>query len=154
MLGLIQWHFDDLVFPLPSLALSKPRMKWWLVYEQQIMFFRVHNISKQFCIVNSHEMLMWLIICLTIDPSCLLISYLMFKKEFVETSTAEFILHVTLNDVHTFTERVCSNWLEPLLAEQLLLYFFRNGFTRSHLLLPLMSCLNKPLQCVSNCHIW
>ena len=27
MLGLIQWHFDDLVFSLPCLALSKPRMK-------------------------------------------------------------------------------------------------------------------------------
>ena len=73
------------------------------------MFFGVHNISKQFCIVDSHEMLMWLINRLTIDPSSLLISYLMFKKEFVETSTAEFIPQVTLNNVHTFTERVCSN---------------------------------------------
>ena len=67
------------------------------------MLFGVHNISKQFCIVNSHEMLMWLIVCLTKDLSSLLISYLMLKKEIAKALVTNFVPHITLDDVYTFT---------------------------------------------------
>lgn len=46
---------------------------------------------------------MWLVVCLTIDPSSLLISYLMLKKEVAKTFVTDFVPHITLNDMYTFT---------------------------------------------------
>lgn len=56
------------------------------------------------CILNSHEMFEWLIICLPVLPTGLTISDMVCSEELVKTCYADFVTEVALNDMNSLSQ--------------------------------------------------